>query len=375
MKYIFALVFFITSLSIAETRKSYDALGLAMYCNEYLKAPQLEGISTLLNTFGDPLPCIEKRIAKGNLTFAQIDLIDATCWRNKTCAPGVPKPTDLKTIESRARKVYQYQQKYPRIEWWVSPALEYDEKNPATVLKMMQAAQKGCPPCKVIQSPFSGATVSGYPIEKHGTKVRAFSVSGDGASIFDADNIKSDGNGFEHNKSGSDQTHAWFNELNLRCTGEKTSTPPLKRTEKPTGALFKQAFINMQDELKIPPAPKVCKEVKAFKDKEINKPNAESYCNGQTKDVRGNKPMLILKRRGNPGERLPLYNSNGSKVGCYKYYGEYSEKGYYRYYEGDCSGFNPVELMDKLGSEYGFLDTGKGKCQLINAVRRLGVYR
>jgi hypothetical protein len=382
---LFVFILWLPVYCLAETLPGYDVLAVAQYCERYLKAPRLPAVSTLLNTFGDPLPCIEKAVQRGGLELVQIDLIDATCWRNRVCPPGVPRPDDLKAIEKRAQSVQKLAVKYPGTKWSVSPALEHDVKDAKKVQAMMNAAKKGCPNCDVINSPFSGARNS--PLELHGTKVSAFSVSGDGASIFDADNLKSDCSKeleqsgkckeFEHNQSGSYSTFAWFNELNLRCTGEKNFTPPLKRTERPTADLFAQAYQVMQREPAIPASPGLCKTVRTVdKSKgEIVKPNAESYCNGQQKDKRGNRPLLLLAKHGKAGDKLKVYNSGGKEVGCFRYYGKFSDPRLGRWYMGDCSGQTPAQLFKDLGSEWGFAHLGGGACLRFNSVRRMGVYR
>lgn len=361
--------------SAPATIPGYDVLGVARYCQRFQQAPKLPAVSTLLNTFGDPLPCIEKRIQQGGLRLVQVDLIDATCWRNNKCPPGVPRPDNLKEIEKRARQVDAYAQKYPQIEWWVSPALEDDVRDVNKKRAMLEAAQRGCPRCKVINSPFTGAKPPGYPIEKHGTKVEEFSVSGDGASIFDGDNIRSDGNKFEHRTSGKYTTFAWWNELNLRCTGEKNFTPPKQRTAKPTADQFRQAYMNMMPEPPQPAAPPQCKSVRDVTKPEITKPNAEAYCNGQQQDKRGNKPLLILRKAGKKGQRIKVRRSDGKEVACFQYYDKFSEPGLHRWYMGDCSGHAPAQLFDALGGEWGFADLGGGKCLRFNAIRRQGVYR
>ncbi len=380
MKIIFKILFvlgLLASLARADTIEGYDTLGMAMYCPQYLAAPPLPGVSSLMNTFGNPINCLEKRAQQGGLELVQMDLIDATCWRNHTCAPGVPKPTDLKIITARAREFNVFCAKHPGIKCQASPALEHDEKNPDTVRSMMEAAKAGCPLCDIIQSPMSGVTISGYPVEKHGTQARAYSISGDGSSIFDGDNISSDGNGFVHNQAGTFSTYAWFNELNLRCTGEKTSTPPKQRTEKPTQDLFRQAYLNMQPEPPKPAPPAQCKQTRdIMQGKEIMKPNAESYCNGQPKDPRGNKPLLIIRKAGKPGARLNVLNPAGKSVGAFCYYGSYPDmSGTFRWYMGNCSGQTPTQLYKALGSEWGFAQLGNGQCLRFNAVRRQGTYR
>ena len=91
--------------AFCETIPGYDALALARFCDTYLKAPRLPALSTLLNTFGDPIPCVDRAAARGGLKLVKIDLIDATCWRNKVCPAGVPKPDDLKTIDFKSNEL------------------------------------------------------------------------------------------------------------------------------------------------------------------------------------------------------------------------------------------------------------------------------
>lgn len=364
-----------------ETIQGYDVLGLAKYCDRFLAtAPTLPAVSVLLNTFGDPMPCVEAYIRKnpGKITDVQVDLVDATCWRNRVCTAGTPPLNDMNVMLQRAWIVNHYRNRNPQVRWSISPYLEHDIKSRVELQKAFDTVKHGCPKCAHVNSPMSGVSLPGVPEERHGTKVRAASVSGDGASMFDGDNLASDGNGFEHRTAGSYTTFAWFPEMNLRCTGEKKFTPVAKRTEKPTAELFRQAYLVMQPEKPVPAAPGGrCRQVVRVDGKrgEILKTNAESYCNGVPNDGRGNKPMLIISKAGRRGEKMKIYSSSGKEVGCFAYYGKYSDPKLHRWYMGGCSGQTPTQLYDSLGGEWGFADTGNGKCLLINAVRRMGTYR
>lgn len=389
---IFLLVLFLSACSVTqpvlrtatdEMTPGYDLIGLPKYCDTYLKAPTLPALSTLSYSFGNPLPCIQKKLNQNNgLRKVQIDLMNTTCCRNRTCTGNEFCPNDwnkfIKAIKTRAKKVYNVAKNWPEVEWWLSFALEHDITDPNKVREGIKAAGDACPVCKLINSPFTGATPPPYPVEKHGTKVRSFSVSADGASTFDGDNIKNDGNNFQHRISGTDQTYAWWNECNGRCTGEENFTPINKRTAWPELWQFRMAnLIMLTPEPEIPPAPAQCKTVRKVQAKEIIKPTAERYCNGQPneKDPRGNRPLLILQRSCTPGHTLGVFNSAGKRVGCFRCYGKFDEPGYYRYYMGDCSGQNPYELYRQAGNEWVFTDLGKGQCLLTNSIRRMGVYR
>lgn len=378
LRYLLSLVItlFIALPSLAQRVQGYDVLGLAKYCNTYLQAPRLPAVSTLMNTFGDPLPCLDKALARGDLKVVQIDLIDATCHRNRVCPPGTPKPNDLKVIKARASQVQKLAAKYPNTEFWVSPGLEHDEKNTNIVKGMLKAAQDGCPKCRVINSPFSGARVPGVPLELHGTRVREFAVSGDGASSFDADTSDSDRNGFNHSKSGSDQTYAWIPEFNLRCTGEKSFTAPLRRSNRPTLGQFRQAKLILGREQGRPGnSPSACKSVREASGQEIVKPNAEAYCNGQPNDSRGNKPLLILRNRGSKNQTIPVLAPSGKKVASLKYWGTFENPSLHRWYMGNSSGHTPDELYDAAGGEWAYAQFPNGECVRFNTIRRMGVYR
>jgi len=377
MKYLFAILFVVAPV-FAQPYQGYDTLGMAMYCDRYLAAPSRPAVSTLMNTFGDPLPCLDKRAQRGDLKLIQVDLIDATCWRNKVCPPGVPRPDDLRAIKSRASQVRKLKLKYPSVDVWISPALEHDVKDVNTVRKMAAAAKQGCPECQIINSPFMGARPPELEVEEHGTKKRGFMVSSDGASAFDGDNMNSDGNRFEHRTAGQNTTFAWWPELNLRCSGEDKFTPPKLRTAKPTADQFKQADLTLQPEQPRSASPAYCTKVREIEPgKEITKPNAEAYCNGQTPDSRGNKPLLIIKVSGKKGETRDVLRSDGRRIAKFRYWDTYTPmKGTHRWYIGNGSGQAPAALYNDLGgSEWGYLDLGRGSCLRFNAIRRQGVYR
>ena len=378
-RFLIILLSLISTVALADTTQGYDVLGLARYCDQYLQAPKLPAVSTLMNTFGDPLPCIEKRIQQGGLSKVEIKLRDATCVRNNKCPAGSPSLTDWNEMTKRAQRVNALAVKYPNVEFWAAPYLEHDIKDNNTIIKACSVIAAACPTCKCLNVPTSGsARPPGIPVEVHTTTGRAFSVSSDGGSFFDADNVSSDGNGFEHRVAGSYMSYAWIPEFNLRCSGEKTFTMPDKRTEVPSADLFRQVYLIEQPETPSPPAPPVCKVVRRLDPKklEIEKTNAEAYCNGQNKDIRGNKSLLMIQQPGRLGDKLNIMRSDGKVVGRYGFYSNYvPSPGIYRWYIGLGSNQTNSQLYDALGSEWGFVDLGKGNCLLINAVRRMGVYR
>jgi hypothetical protein len=131
----------------------------------------------------------------------------------------------------------------------------------------------------------------------------------------------------------------------------------------------------MQPEMAKPNPPPQCRSVRELSGGEIGKPNAEAYCNGVANDGRGNKPLLILKKSGQRGDKLKILNPAGKEVGCFGYYGPYDKPGLHRWYVGKCSDQKPYQLYKQLGGEWGFATLGGGACLRFNSIRRTGTYR
>lgn len=354
--------------SVPEGRQyGYDVLGVARYCDRLLASPPVSYLSTLQGTFGNPLPCIERAIREWKtVRFVQVDLIDATCWRNRVCAPGVPHPEDLGAIERRAAEVQNYANVFPQVEWWVSPALEHDVKDPNKVRAMMQAAKRGCPKCKIINSPESGAHLPDYPSEHHGNVKKGFAVSNDGASIFDSDSVS-------YRTHGERFVAAWFPEMNGRTTGDKGFIMPDRRTCWPTADLMLQARL-LLEESKEEDFPGVCKRRRNLEARELWKTNAESYSPCPHPDSRGNKYLFISRFTD---RTLDLIDKRGNKVGQLGYYGTYSgDRGYHRHYIGGPggSGESPIQMYNKVGGETLFVKRGD-ECIRVNTIRRKGYFR
>jgi hypothetical protein len=355
----------VTSVRAEPITYGYDVLALAKYCDTYLRAPRLPALSTLLGTFGDPLPCIEKAIKQGGITDVQVDLIDATCWRNRKCGFLAPKPDDLTAIYRRARRVNELAVKYPAVQFWISPALEHDIKLESILREMFSIARRGCPTCEMINSPFKGLTIPGIPNERHGNRVKSFSVSNDGESLFDSNSVS-------YRKNGEVFVFAWWNRLNLRFTGEKTWIDPLERKCRPTLDEFKQAYLLFQEpEAKPVGMPPGCKSVRGVRAPEIAKVNSEDFCSN---DPRSGKFVFISRIRDS--KISVIHPSTGAEVGCLKYYGPYSGiSGTYRHYIGTCSHQTPAMLYEDAGGEWIYLRRKNGECILVNSIRRLGSFR
>lgn len=361
----------------ATTIPGYDVLGVAKFCTKFIQAPKLPAVSSVIGPFGDPLPCIEDRVKRGGVQVVQIDPADCTAERNGKERPGAVRCSDPGAMKKRAAMIQPYCSRHPDVRYEVTCGLEDDVKDMNLKRKVCAAVQDGCPCCKVRNSPFTGARPPEYPLELHGTKVSSNSVSGDGASSLDGDNLISDGNNFQHRTAGDLTSYAWTPEFNGRCTGEKTFTFPENRTNWPSGDLFYQLYLVMsQPEQPKPAAPGFCKRVREVGGHEILKTNAELYCNGTKDDGRGGKPLLIINKNGKRGDRVKVYTPSGKEVGSFGYYGPFTEKPLQRWYMGVMgSGQTPYKLYLSLGGEWGYVKLDSTTCLRINALRRMGITR
>lgn len=358
----------------AEPLVGYDTLALARYCDTYLQAPELPAVSTLMTTFGNPIPCLKKALSKKSLKLVQIDLKDATCWRNKTCPPNTSKLTDWADIARKSRQISRLAKAYPSTEFWISPWLEHDIKSPTTIRKACTVALRQCKTCKCVNSPHTGSRPKEIALELHGTTTTAFMISADGASTFEADTLSTDGNQFNHAKAGSYATFAWWYELNLRCSGEETFTAPQKRTEQPTIDQFQQAFeIVTTEEAKPEPPRGKCKKERPLDAiaRETSRPNARNNCNGQPKPTTQNKAILVIRPIGTT-QPIPILDRTGNQVGCFRHSGTPSQDGLEKWYIAGCSDQTPSRLRADLRGEWGWVQLPNQDCIPINAIRRTG---
>lgn len=334
-------------------------------------------IGVLDGTFGDVAPALDKLLATGKVSMWRAHLINGTCWRNRVCEKGEPRPNDIPAMQKRAAKFEALYKKYPHIPYFLSPVLEHDEKDPRVVQNWVQKVREAAPNAGIVISAFSGATLPGIRVEKHGNQAKGDIISNDGESLFDAPPTYCSG--------AKTICFGWINRYNLRVTGEKTFTPPSKRKHRASRDDVRQVTRILRPLTPKPAAPKACKNTIDIVAPELWKTNAEDYGNG---DARGNRPLLIGKTQTS---RMTILAPDGREVGCTKYYGRYADTKLNRHYEGSCSGKSPVKLMDDAKSEWMFLkDRGlcmkkdpktkdcvewENTCRRINAIRRLGYYR
>lgn len=356
------LACFLAGTASSQDFYGQDILGLAMQ-DVGMVAKTLEqgqAIGVLAGTFGPTIKPLRRLLVTGKVPAFRAHLINGTCWRNRVCEAGEPRPNNIKAIRKRAKEYADLQAEFPNVKCFLSPVLEHDEKDKGLVLSWVRAIHDAAPQCEVVISAFSGWVPPGVLVERHGNDAKGDIISNDGESLFDSNSPK-------YRTGGRIMVLGWINRYNLRVTGEKTFTPPSKRKHKASKTDLIQAMRLLKPEWPKAQPPGTCQNTRDLKDRELLKTNAEDYGNG---DARGNKPLFISKSKS---QRMKILSPNGKEIGCTSYYGPY-EAGYNRHYVGSCSGDSGVSLMDKANHEWVFVKDGN-TCVRVNSIRRKGYYR
>lgn len=350
----------ITTVTASLPIYGMDILGLAKQNINYLCAESDKNGAggELAGTFGDIRPKLSTWAACSNQVANRVHLIDGTV-NNHACSGNV---TNSSLLIKKAQLMRAFMPMAASIKkWYCSPVLEHGCTSSSIVNKWYAILQKYWPECiSVCSSNGKGYCPKGVLKENHGGG-HGDITSGDGISTFDADSI-------DFRSSAKVMALSWHNCMNGRLTSEKPGQPvplPPNRVNWCSQEEIRHAVRIMRE-----PSPKPallgCKDILP---PNIGKPRSENYGVGHG-DNRQNKPMLILKQKTS---RFSLQKITGQEVGCFSNYQPPATPGQ-RYYEGNCSGKNPTELQDLLGSEWGKL-VGGGQCYIYNPIRRLGVYR
>lgn len=349
--------------TIPQRCHGQDILGLARQNVQMIKNNWYPGecLGVLQSTFGNVIPNVK--------TIVEFVYVPAVRWHlsfcnhNNQCQPNECKPTDLKCIASKAKAINAFHADHPYTECYISPRLEYNERNCSLVNKWFNTVENAAPLCNLVASPLPGACVpKNVLIEKHGNNPgEADIVSNDGANIFDSDSVK-------YAKLGRVMNMKWTYRDNLRLSSEKgAALPPMKR---PLSNRLGVQDLQQMQLLKFPldpmPVPDFCAKFRSLKGGEVFKNHAEDYSiHG---DSRSNKPLLIYSRKV---ANIPIFNSTGSKISCMKYYGPYEKL--HRHYVGSCSGDHAMDLFEKAG-HWIYIKEGN-TCIGLPSIRRWGTFR
>jgi hypothetical protein len=352
-----------------EPQKGFDVLALAMIDPKMVvdAADSDYAIGVLDGTFGDIYPHLKIVLDSGKFTYVRLHLWDHTCYRGNKCPNSPWTANSDGPIKERAAKFVQFMAGYPGIKYGLSPVLEHDQKGSGIVNHWFEIIRSVAPKAELVCSAFTGYCPSGVQIEKHGNENKGDVTSNDGSSIFDSNSVI-------YRTNGRKTVLAWFYECNLRFAGEKVFTDPLRRRCRPTYDLFAQAKLILRAPAEPAPFPRDCQIKRDIKAPETLKTNAESYCAG---DVRDNRPLYITTISGTGGQRLSVYNSKGTRIGCFQYYGPYTDHKLSRWYSGTCNNLTPTGYYRASG-EWAFIKRRVGnrtECTRFNTIRRLGTYR
>lgn len=345
----------------AEPYKGYDILGLAMQPVKMIaeEVGPNSVVGVLAGTFGPVIAPLEALLnqANGKVIGYRAHLGNGTCLRNGVCGPGEFKPTAFKIMRKRAKDFHDLNMRHPGIKCWISPYLEYDEKNKKTVETWMRIIREELPECTLVLNPHTGYAPNNVMRERHGSTVKGPIISTDGVSFFDVDNA-------EYCDGATHLCFAWINRFNLRVTGEEDFVMPRQRKWKVTrDNMIQVRRLHQPEEAR--PVMAGCKNIVQ---PNLWKSNAEDY--GVNADGRGDRPLFIV---GVKTDKFTISKLSGGVVGCARYYGPF-ESGLHRYYVGSCSGDSGVTLMDKAQNEWVKLE-GAGQCFVSNTIRRKGYFR
>lgn len=207
--------------------KGFDLLGLPKQNIKMLKKNLPKGcaIGVLCGTFGEVTKPLSALLDTGKVIAVRAHLLNATCWRNKKCEAGEPKPDSVDMVKRRAAKIEQLAKKYKKIQFFISPSLEYDEKDSKLIEKWLKVIRQVAPSCMVVLNPHSGVlSGSGYLREKHGNKNTPSDIrSNDGEDFFDLSNYNA------YKNQGFVITFGWTHSFNCRKKNAPW-VPPSKRT-------------------------------------------------------------------------------------------------------------------------------------------------
>lgn len=206
--------------------KGFDLLGLPKQNIKMLKKNLPKGcaIGVLCGTFGEVTRPLSTLLDTGKIVAVRAHIINTVCKRNHNCEHGEPGPYDLDTFRKRVAKFEILAHKYPKVKFYLSPALEYDEKDEALIKRWVRIIKHGCPSAQVVLNPHSGVLVGDYLREKHGNKNTPSDIrSNDGEDFFDLSNPDN------YKNQGSVITFGWTHSFNCREKGASW-VPPSKRT-------------------------------------------------------------------------------------------------------------------------------------------------
>ena len=324
-----------------------DLLGLAKIPDATIDAIPIGFALGLLEiTFGDTTKKLNRAL-KRRPQAIRAHLTDGTGQRNHNAEPGAPKETDWDAYIKGAKKYEAIKKADPQITIYLSPRLEYDCKDQATVKRWFQIIKENAPSCIAVASAFTGWIPNGVLVERHGNKAFGDITSNDGESLSDAP-------GSYHN-SGKLITFGWLHTMNGRGPGDDGFVPPSKRPIAAFSDVHDMRYCELwltriqgKSDVKAP---------------ELLKPYAEYY--SLRDDWRERKNMFASKIMVNSWDAW----ANGKKISTFRYYPG-TLNGLHRYY---CVDY-PDDIFAKAKGSTIVLKSGSKKVTL-DCIFRTGLMR
>jgi hypothetical protein len=333
--------------------KGLDILGLARHDDRAIASiiPPNYALGCLLGTFGDPLPKLERLLLTGKIKAVRVHLTNGCGQRNHNEEPQYEvKETDLRGFANRALKVQALKAKFPAVDWYVSPRLEYDEANRKIVDSWFEVIRNTIPGAIPVASCVSGYRPASALVEIHGNGARGDIISNDGASLSDAPSTYCAG--------ARKIAFGWLHTMNGRGPGDKTFVPPSKR---PNNAFSTPDDLRYCVEWLNGIEPKPIVSGKDIKAPEILKPYGEYY--SMSDDWKEKHPAL-LSLQHLPG--FTICTVAGKVIGQARRVDPPLGK-LYRYYADALA----PRLRDKAGSQWTVWISGK-TTYLVNLFFRQG---
>jgi len=321
-----------------------DLLGLARYPN--VKLPAGFALGVFANTFGDPLPAVEKIVKRGTCPLVRVHLL----WADN----HVFGRADLRKMRTEAKRVEDLAKLYKNVRFEVSPFCEHNLENP---LPYLQECAKIAPSCTIVNTPWRGAVVRKYKNEVHGLHTLPsgpYNFSYDGLSAVDAD-VKT----FKTVTAAADVHFFWVSQFNGRMTTKDVTPRPDRRAWPSQDLIDSVAFLGTDSK-----SPRILNTA-------LWKSHAEQH--NVPYSPRELNPVLITPTKG---ASAVLVTTKGRKeVAKMPRYPEQFADGRYRYYLGEYGYKIALKALEISGSPMCDIWIEGTRIGRVNPGFRAGVFR
>lgn len=317
------------------------------------------GVFSTLPEGGDARPFVEAILKTGRCPSVRVHLM----WKD---AHNFSE-SDFPKIEAEAKKWLPLIKKYSKVAFTLSGACEHN-LNEVSAKRLRDKVQNAVNDlAKYANTPLIGKgalindTDNQTINEFHGSSAKIAgnkeaNFSFDGSSAFDSDVANVKKNCFS---SREGVFFLWVPQFNMKRKADEKKPRPERKVTLSSDLIDSVIYLS-RDTGAVNLSPK-----------NIYKSHCEQTLDDTAKDIRGNRPVIIVPEKAN---ELQLVASNGQVVATAKYYGPFTGGGY-RYY---CSSFG-YQIAEKAkriqGSTVVKLMAGKKLIGTINPAFRAGKFR